>query len=76
MQFTVRAIAIDPSTGATYPPRDETIDTEANALFSGCFSEWDVEDAYEAFWNRLDGSWEAEFPRGKEKVKVVSVARL
>lgn len=36
---------------------------------------WDVEDTYERFWNRLNASWENDFPRGKEKVKVVSVVR-
>jgi len=34
---------------------------------------WDVEDRYEAFWNRLNDSWEWDFPKGKEKVKVMRV---
>ena len=56
--------------------RTEVIDTESNQLFARCKSPWDVEDAYEAFWNRLNGSWETDFPKGKEKVKVISVVRL
>ena len=34
--------------------RDEIIDTEGNRLFQGCNNRWDVEDAYESFWNRLN----------------------
>ena len=77
MQFDVTAIALDPRTGAVVAePRTERIDTDANELFHGCDSPWDVEDVYEAFWNRLNNSWEIAFPPGKEKVKVVRVEQV
>lgn len=68
------AISIDPQTGAVIGrPRVERIDTETNEVFSGCSTPWEVEDRYQAFWNRLDDSWEFEFPPGKEKVFVLRV---
>jgi hypothetical protein len=30
---------------------------------------------YEDFWNRLNASWEFDFPIGKAQVKVLSVTR-
>lgn len=77
MQFDVTAIGLDPRTGAVVAgPRTERIDTDANELFHECHSPWDVEDVYEAFWNRLDHSWEVAFPAGKERVKVVRVEQV
>ena len=74
MRYDVRAIAVDPDTGDVVGgPRDEQVDTETNELFRGCSSPWEVEDAYTAFWNRLNHSWEHDFPSGKEKVFVLSV---
>lgn len=72
MKFIVKAIGIDAVTGDTLPARDETIDTATNVLFEGCSTPWEVEDRYEAFWNRLNPSWETRFPN-EHKVKVVSV---
>ena len=40
--------------------RDEVIDTKTNTLFKSCRNAYDVEDVYEAFWNRLND----EFNRG------------
>jgi len=75
--FDVTAIGLNPRTGRVVAgPRVERIDTDSNALFTSCSGEWDVEDAYEAFWNRLNDSWEMAFPGGKEKVKVLTVARI
>jgi len=65
-------VVIPPRTDVT-PARTEEIDTETNELFPGATGPWDVEDRYEAFWNRLDPSWETAFPVYKEKVKVLSV---
>ena len=74
MQYIVTAIAIDPTAGTIVGgPRDEEIDTETNELFSMASSPWEVEDIYESFWNRLNASWEYDFPTHKEKVKVISV---
>jgi len=74
MKYDVLAIAVHPQTGrVTAGPRTERIDTESNELFEDCRGPWDVEDRYEAFWNRLNDSWEWDFPKGKEKVKVVRV---
>lgn len=74
MKYIVTAIAIDPIEEVVMaPPRAEEIDTETNELFHGASGAWEVEDIYERFWNRLNASWETDFPRGKEKVKVISV---
>ena len=74
MQYDVKAFAINPETGeAVGEVRVERIDTETNELFRGCSGPWEVEDTYSAFWNRLNDSWEHDFPPGKEKVVVVSV---
>ena len=35
---------------------DEVVDTD-NLLFQNCNDEFDVEDAYEAFWNRLNDNY-------------------
>lgn len=77
MQYDVKAFSIDPTTGeATSEPRVERIDTEENELFRGCSGPWEVEDIYAAYWNRLNDSWEHDFPVGKEKVVVVSVEQV
>jgi hypothetical protein len=74
VRYDVTAIGVDPETAAVIAgPRTERIDTEVNELFADCDGPWDVEDRYEAFWNRLNDSWESNFPAGKEKVKVVRV---
>ena len=56
--------------------RATVVDTVSNLVFSGCDGPWDVEDQYEAYWNRLNDSWEDRFPLGKERVKVLRVTRL
>lgn len=76
MIYDVRAIAIDPETAEILGDRTEQIDTETNELFNKHDSPWEVEDTYERFWNRLNESWERDFPRGKEKVKVLSVVEV
>jgi hypothetical protein len=74
-QYDVKAFSINAETGeATSEPRVERIDTD-NPIFAGCRGPWDVEDAYNVFWNRLNDPWEYEWPRGKEKVVIVSVTR-
>jgi hypothetical protein len=74
MRYDVTAIGLDPETGVVLGgPRTERIDPATNPVFEGCERPWEVEDAYEAFWNRIDSAWELEFPRGKEKVKVLRV---
>lgn len=73
-KYVVTAVALDPSTGELLgSPRDEEIDTTTDDLFHHCHSPWEVEDAFEAFWNRLNISWEYDYPPGKEKVKVLKV---
>lgn len=74
MKYVVTAMAVE-SDGTVVGVRDEEVDTEENEIFEMCSSPWEVEDAYERFWNRLNASWEYDFPRGKEKVKVISVER-
>lgn len=74
MKYIVTAIAID-SDGNVTGPRDEEIDNETNELFAYASTPWEIEDQYEAFWNRLNASWEYDFPSYKEKVKVISVVQ-
>jgi hypothetical protein len=77
MLYDVTAIGLDPLTGDVVGgPRTERIDSDTNAVFRGCTGPWEIEDQYEAFWNRLDESWERKFPPGKEKVKVVRVEEV
>jgi hypothetical protein len=77
MQYDVTAIGLDPLTGDVVAgPRTERIDAEANELFHGCDGLWAIEDAYEAFWNRLNDSWERAFPAGQAKVKVLRVEEV
>ena len=54
----------------------ERIDPETNPVFEGCQRPWEIEDAYEAYWNRINDTWEYEFPPGKEKVKVLRVVEV
>ena len=76
-QYDVTAIAVDPGSGAVIGrPRLERIDTETNEVVRGCDSPWEIEDRYHAFWNRLDDSWERQFPTGKEKVFVLRVEEV
>lgn len=73
-KYIVTAVSVDPRYPNTFSPsREEEIDTETNQLFASARGPWEVEDIYEAFWNRLNGSWEYDFPDDKEKVKVISV---
>ena len=75
--YEVTAIALDTITGSVVSaPRAERIDTDTNELFTTCTHEWEVEDTYEAFWNRLDDHWESDFPIGQAKVKVLTVRRV
>lgn len=77
MKYDVTAICVDPPTGDVIAgPRVETIDTEENDLFRGATGPWEVEDMYHTFWNRLNDSWERDFPFGKEKVVVLSVTEV
>lgn len=74
MKYAVTAMCVDPGTGDIIAqPREEIIDTETNDLFRGASGPWEVEDVYHSFWNRLNPSWETDFPTGKEKVVVLSV---
>lgn len=77
--YDVTAIAIDTHPDVEWPvgpARTERIDTETNELFHGCTGPWEVEDQYERFWNRLNDSWEYDFPTAKEKVKVIRVVKV
>jgi hypothetical protein len=77
MQYDVAAVGLNPQTGAIVGrPRTERIDPETNVVFEGCEGLWEIEDAYEAFWNRLNDGWEMAFPPGKEKIKVLRVEQV
>ena len=75
MKFTVTSMCISRN---DYMPiqigndnsytKDEIIDTNTNALFEDCITEYDVEDRYEEFWNRLYGGY-----NNREIVKVLCV---
>ena len=84
MKYTVTAICISRKTvndnGIELPDKyeiqdqdlwhDEIIDTEKNEIFKDCKNEYDVEDHYEYFWNRLNGGY-----TNSEIVKVVNVVK-
>jgi hypothetical protein len=75
--YDVTAIGVDPLTGDVVAgPRTERVDSVTNEIFQGCDGPWEIEDRYEAFWNRLNDSWEDKFPAGQPKVKVVRVERV
>jgi len=74
MIYDVTSVSVDPRhPNAISLARTEEIDTETNELFAAARGPWEVEDIYEAFWNRLNGSWEYQWPEYKGKVKVISV---
>jgi hypothetical protein len=60
--------------------RTKIIDTKKEDLFADCKNEFDIEDRYEEFWNRLNGIKELERPytttNRREKVKVIRVVKL
>jgi hypothetical protein len=77
MQYDVTAIGLDPHSGAIVgEPRTERINPETNVIFEECMGLWEIEDVYEAYWNRLNDSWEWAFPRGQAKVKVLRVEQV
>ena len=51
--------------------RDEIVDTIENEVFKDCKNEYDVEDHYEYFWNRLNGGY-----KNSEIVKVLNVEKI
>jgi hypothetical protein len=53
--------------------RTETVNLDENILFNHCETIWDIEDKYEAFWNRLnklESGWKPQ-----AIVKVLKVSR-
>jgi hypothetical protein len=72
MIYEVTAISID-AHGGISAARTEEIDTETNEMFSEARGPWEIEDIYESYWNRLNDSWEYQWPEYKERVKVISV---
>ncbi len=75
MLYDVTAVSIAVETGEVLAKRTERIHTRTNPIFESCTGPWDIEDRYEAYWNRLNQSWEHHWPTGKSKVKVLSVVR-
>jgi hypothetical protein len=74
MLYDVTAVCLNVQTGELVAPaRTERIDTEANVIFKPCKNEAEVEDRYEAFWNRLNG-FTNNLPDGKVKVLRVEAA--
>lgn len=51
--------------------RDEEIDTYTNPIFSHCKNEYEIEETYESYWNRLNGDY-----NNSEIVKVMNVICL
>lgn len=82
-KYEVTAVAFDPHDrivvnefSDTQGRRTEVIDPNTNSLFADVTGPWDVEDRYEAFWNRLNDSWERNFPTYKDRVKVLRVREI
>ena len=77
MQYDVTAVCLDTRTGMVVAgPRTERIDPGSNELFDDCQGMWEIEDRYEAFWNRVNASWEFMFPLGTGKIKVLRVEEV
>lgn len=51
--------------------REETIDTETNEVFYGLTEPYEIEDRYEAYWNRLNGGY-----KNHQIVKVLNVLEV
>ena len=51
--------------------REETIDTETNEVFYGLTEPYEIEDRYEAYWNRLNGGY-----KNHQIVKVLNVIEV
>jgi hypothetical protein len=68
MKYKITAVAINKETRKTIgKPRTETIDTNNNVLFENCVTPFEIEKAYESFWNDVP-----TIPP-KEIVKVINV---
>ena len=51
--------------------QDEEVCTDTNPIFKDCTNEYEIEDRYESFWNRLNGDYS-----NSEIVKVLNVVRI
>ena len=81
MKFTVTSISIKRNGPLTSPTvhtfdtgditREETIDTETNEVFYGLTEPYEIEDRYEAYWNRLNGGY-----KNHQIVKVLNVIEV
>jgi len=71
--YDVLAMTVDRHGDRLSDPRTERINT-TNPIFAGATGPWDVEDRFNAFWNRLNDSWERNPP--DMRVVVVSVTEV
>mgnify|MGYP000076527173 CR=1 FL=1 len=58
--YIVKSIVFDFKTHKSYGIKYENIDLINNTLVSNLYTEWEIEDQYEGFWNRLNdikSSW-------------------
>jgi hypothetical protein len=75
MKYDVTAIALNARTGAVIGgPRTDRVDPKTNPVFRECHGIWDIEDAYEAFWNRLCDCW--KHGPNYEKVNLLRVEEV
>ena len=70
MKWIVLGVAMNRTTRKTSGPiRAEVIDAGKNQLFEGCRTPFEIEQAFESFWNGLN-------PGSEDIVKCVGVERM
>ena len=70
-KVVVKQIGFNEETLESFGIGYEVIDLETNKMFKDSQDEWDIEDTYESFWNRLnslDTGWV-----GHDIIKVIKV---
>lgn len=71
--YIVKSIGFDFETHKSYGISYENIDLINNSLHEDCRTEWDIEDGYESFWNRLNDIKSGWNNRRTEIIKVMEV---
>ncbi len=66
-----RLVAVENEDGSLFV-RDEVIDTQAE-FFNDCKNEYEVEDRYESFWNRMNADTRQHMYCNRDIVKVLEV---
>jgi hypothetical protein len=71
--YIVKSIGFDFETHKSYGISYENMDLINNTLVSNLRTEWEIEDQYEGFWNRLNDIKSSWYSKRTEIVKVLEV---